>query len=101
MRTNADCAKSTVIQPKLTYHITMQQYLNTLQAQMIQSKKNTSHLKVTDLYTVYLDNMNVENHWLLSTNHFLSHRQVSSSQLYDDSNVPSWTSSNKQQYNPM
>ena len=87
MRTNAKCANLTVIQPKLTDPITKQQYLNKQQPQTIQSTKNTSHFKITDLYIVYLDNTIVENHWLLSINQLLIDHQKSSSRLYDDSNV--------------
>ena len=51
------------------------------------------------LYTVSLNNTNLENYWLLPTNQLLSYYQQSSSQLHDDRKVLSQTSSDKQQYN--
>ena len=101
MRTNAHCANSTVIQPKLTSTISMQQETFKLQPQMIHSTTNTTHFNFRDLHSVSLNNTNVENFWLLSTNQILGFCQLSSSQLCDDKNVLYQTSSNKQQYKPI
>ena len=68
MRTNDNCASSTVIQPKLNYSITVQQWFFQLQPQLIQFTTNTAHFNISSLYIVSLNNTNVENYWLLSTN---------------------------------
>ena len=76
MRTNANCAKPTVIQPKLTCPITLQQQIFQLQPQTFHSTTNTTHFNFPDLYTVSLNNMNVENYCLLSTTQILSYYQL-------------------------
>ena len=73
MRTNANCANSTVIQPRLTPPITIQQQIFKLQPQTIQSTTNTTHFNIPDLYTVSLNNTNLEIYWLLSTNQILNY----------------------------
>ena len=101
MPPNAICANSFVIQPKLTYPITMHQQKFQLQPQMILSTTNITHSKIPDLYTLSSINTNVKNYWLLSTNQILSYDKLSFSQLCDDANFPSQTSSKKQKYNPL
>ena len=44
-----------------------------LQPQMIQSTTNTAQFNIPDLYTVSLNNTNVENYWLFSTNAIVSY----------------------------